>query len=483
MSRLFKFALLLLLLNTSVFADRYVYYFITETNQPKKYSYTGDINSYIRVGNDIFKSKVIDNIEYLNSQDNYDKSSVFYRFGNDNAKAFIFLDQEPKKVGCWTHYGHDTFQNKADCDEPWYQSSNATKLNLHAFKFLNLEKVATCQPDEHFNTETKQCQKCPEGYSWNPATNKCYKDCSDAKKNMYGWDDGSCTNCSHAKTTADVYRCFCGGLGLGVPNEITDPGFPNGGKCGRKGACLDGYQFEYTDPECKEDKDPKPDDNSTKPQDPDTPDNPKDPKDPKPNPDNPNPNPDGPKPDPDDSNNEFCKKNPNDPKCKDDYCKKNPKDPKCKKDTNSTKPGGPGGGGGGDNDGKDKDAKFDPKDFDYNDIEKEVNGFKDTILKHYNEMNSKFDDFKRGYNQLINNIQGKGFSAIKGQSSSSSCPKVFKIDMGYNVSKTVYIDICKEFSKLKSTFYYIFYLFFFCFFLFLTIKLTIPLMVNQFKYI
>lgn len=350
------------------------------------------------------------------------------------------------------------------------------KVTFSIYKKYVVTKIATCQPNEHFNTETKQCQSCPEGYSWDPENNRCYKDCTDFDKNKYGWSDGSCTDCSNAKTISEIYKCFCEGNGYGLPTEITDQGALNGKKCAFTGSCLNGFKFDYIDPECLKEKEPKPDDNNTNPKDPD---NPKDPKDPKnPNPDNPNPD-----PDPNNNDNEFCKKNPTDPKCKDDFCKKNPKDPKCKKDTNSTKPGGPGGGGGGDNDNKDKDAEFDPKDFDYNDIEKDVNGFKDTILKHYNDMNSKFDDFKRGYNQLINNIQGKGFSAIKDQSSSSSCPKAFKIDMGHNIVKTVYVDICKELSKLKSTFYYIFYLFFFCFFLFLTIKLTIPLMVNQFKYI
>lgn len=333
-------------------------------------------------------------------------------------------------IGCPFCLRNCDFSVTAD-NTNWF-AVQARKADKYKLSFLK-----TCGEYENFNTETKECQKCPEGHSWNPSTNKCYKDCSDAKKNMYGWDDGSCTDCSHAKTTADVYKCFCGGLGLGVPNQVTDPGFPNGGKCGRKGACLDGYQFEYTDPECKEDKDPKPDDNSTKPQDPDTPDNPKDPKDPK-------PNPDGPKPDPDDSNNEFCKKNPKDPKCKN-------------KDNNNTKPKGPGGGGGGDNDGKDKDAKFNPDEFDDGGADKERDGLFDDIKNHLNNNISKLDVISEGVNQFMDNVKGKGFDKVKADIK-HKCPITREIPLPNGSSKPVTVDYCDIVSPVSEVTYYAFYI-------------------------
>lgn len=425
------------------------------------------INSkYLRIGNDIYSLSSPSEIVFNTS---IKKDIGFFLNTPFNDLYYHNSNFETIKIPC--QFSGDSI---LACARSYASITNGSvkEVEFSYYQKFNISKVTECQADENFNTETKECQKCPEGYSWNPTTNRCYKDCSDAKKNMYGWDDGSCTDCSHAKTTADVYRCFCGGLGLGVPNEITDPGFPNGGKCGRKGACLDGYQFEYTDPECKEDKDPKPDDNSTKPQDPDTPDNPKDPKDPKPNPDNPNPNPDGPKPDPDDSNNEFCKKNPNDPKCKDDYCKKNPKDPKCKKDTNSTKPSGPGGGGGGDDDGKDKDAKFDPKDFDFKDLEKDVNDFKSKYSDALDTVYNSFTNTKQGIEQFIANVQGKGMNGITKKNVPTTCPRKHVIDFNGYPSELNF-DFCKVVSPASGAFYHLFYVIFFLGFLMLIVKLLI----------
>lgn len=337
---------------------------------------------------------------------------------------------------------------------------------------LSLQK--TCNLNENFNTETNECQKCLKGQSWDSENNRCYDDCSDVNKNMWGNTDGSCIDCSDKKTSDSVAECYCKFYGLLHLSNIT----ADEGNGFYSTSCSDGGRFRYKDPTTPDV--PKPDNNNT------TPNNPGGGNTTPGGPGGGNGGPGGGSGGPGGGNGGSGGNGGNSGGGSGGQDNTNPGGGSGGNNNGNNQGGGNSGGGSGgsgSDNGKDKDAKFDPKDFDYNDIEKEVNGFKDTILKHYNEMNSKFDDFKRGYNQLINNIQGKGFSAIKGQSSSSSCPKAFRIDMGHNIVKTVDVDICKELSKLKSTFYYIFYLFFFCFFLFLTIKLTIPLMVNQFKYI
>ncbi|WP_169939804.1 hypothetical protein [Campylobacter sp. RM15925] len=461
MQNLFKFALLLLFLNTSVFADRYVYYFITETNQPKKYSYTGDINSYIRVGNDIFKSEVIDNIEYLNSQDNYDKSSVFYRFGNDNAKAFIFLNQEPKKVGCWTHYGHDTFQNKADCDEPWYQSSDATKLNLHAFKFLNLEKVATCQPDEHFNTETKQCQKCPEGQSWDSENNRCYDDCSDVNKNKWSWTDGACTDCSKETTDDGVAQCYCKSIGSSYKTSHVTV-CPDGGSICIT-SCDDGSQFNFKKPNTPDI--PKPDNNNTTPSNPGG---------------SGNQNPGGSGGDNgggsggnqgggsggnggnsgggsggnqggDNSGGSSGNNNGNN-------------------QGNGNSGGGSGGSGSGNGNGKD--PKFNPGDFDFKDLEKDVNDFKSKYSDALDTVYNSFTNTKQGIEQFIANVQGKGMNGITKKNVPTTCPRIYTINFNGYPSELNF-DFCKVVSPASGAFYHLFYVIFFLGFLMLIVKLLI----------
>ena len=148
------------------------------------------------------------------------------------------------------------------------QGRNSTKMIL--------DIVAQCNADENFNTDTQQCQKCPDGQSWNPATNSCFNDCTDLNKNKYGFTDGSCADCSGEKESFDVKKCYCNFIGS-TPRwqdvEIIQGDF-------RFTTCSDGSEFWYKIPgtpdvdnnKTKPDlKKPSPGGNGTKPDDPNNP--------------------------------------------------------------------------------------------------------------------------------------------------------------------------------------------------------------------
>ena len=364
------------------------------------------------------------------------KFNHFTIYGSD----FYYFNPSPKTAYCegantdQTRYSRNCSVEKIDARQ---------KIEYQNVKRISATKVATCEPGENFNTSTQKCQSCPSGQSWNPKTNSCFTDCTDEKTNKWGWSDGSCTDCSASKTTQDVYRCFCGSLGLGVPPTITDVGVI--GKPGYfKGQCADGNIFEYRDPEYK--PDPKPDDNKTKPDDPKP-----NPDDPKPDPggdsgggnsgggsgggnsgdsqDNPNPNPSG-----GSGDNPDPKPNPN--------------------------PGGGSGGGsnGGKHDGKNKDveAKFNKGDFDDGDLEKERNSLYNGIVKHINDNISKFDGIREGVDQFLKNVQGKGFETVK-TSIKSKCPMKKEIPLPNGGSKDITVDLCEYVSPASEISYYAFY--------------------------
>ena len=325
------------------------------------------------------------------------------------------------------------------------QGRNSTKMIL--------DIVAQCNADEDFNKDTQQCQKCPDGQSWDPATNSCFNDCTDPNKNKYGFTDGSCTDCSAAKTTGDIYRCFCGSLGLGVPGAVTDIGVI--GKPGYfKGECSNGFVFEYKDPEFN--PDPKPDDNKTKPDDPNP--NPDDNNNTKPgDPNNPNQggsnqggNQGG-----NNGGNQGNNTNPNpDPK-------PNPK-PGNGNTTNTNNDGNNNNGGGGNNANGDN-LKFTP-DGSADKYEKDINDFAGKFKDAAGGIVGEFGNFKKGVDQLIANINGKGIKDVKSQAIPSSCPREFTVDMFGN-SYLIKIDYCKYIAPAANVLYYIFYILFFLAFL------------------
>ena len=312
------------------------------------------------------------------------------------------------------------------------QGRNSTKMIL--------DIVAQCNADENFNTDTQQCQKCPDGQSWNPATNSCFNDCTDLNKNKYGFTDGSCADCSGEKESFDVKKCYCNFIGS-TPRlqdvEIIQGDF-------RFTTCSDGSEFWYKIPgtpdvdnnKTKPDlKKPSPGGNGTKPDDPNNPDqgggnnqgnnggnqgNPK----PNPNPgNNTNPNPD-PKPNPKPGNGNS---------------------------TNRTNTNNDNGG-----DNKDGEAKFNKDDFNDEDLSKERDGLYDGIKGHILDNLSKFDGIRDGINQFVSNVQLKGFEKVQ-PSIKGKCPIKKQISLPGGRSQEIVVDYCENLAPVSEISYYAFY--------------------------
>ena len=454
MRGLLKFTLLAFsfCLNLSAidFANIHISFYDGRSSFPLNSSYkkVNDVeflsNSYLRIGDYVYS--------YSGSSENLfnlflKKGDGFYSDAGMSKLHYYDSSHEKYTVYCESNTARGcSFEASTSYPSP---------VEFSYFKTYDISYFITCPSDQHFNTDTKKCQKCPDGQSWNPATNSCFNDCTDPNKNKYGFTDGSCTDCSAAKTTGDIYRCFCGSLGLGVPGAVNDIGVI--GKPGYfKGECSNGFVFEYKDPEFK--PDPKPDDNKTKPDDP-----------------NPNPD-DNNKTKPDDPNNPNQGGNQGgnnggnqgdntNPDSKDgDLCKKNPKDPKCKPETkpgdgNTTIVNNNGGG----NNANGDNLKFTP-DGSAGKYEKDINDFAGKFKEAAGGIVGEFGNFKKGVDQLIANIEGKGIKDVKSQAIPSSCPREFTVDMFGN-SYVIKIDYCKYIAPTANVLYYIFYILFFLAFL------------------
>ena len=407
-------------------------------------------NEFVRIDNNYYrisqKSDFIFNLRH--------KTGSGYNLYDYSGNQSVFILQyysgefEQAKIKCWVN------GNSVQTCGPGL--SDAQDETFSYFNQWYIEYKATCDSskNEIFSKKISGCVSCPVGQSWDDDGGKCFIDCTDKNKNKWGFPDGSCIDCSSSKNGDDVRKCYCSAIG-----STWNPGVLLGQGDFFLGSCKDGSQFWYKNPGT-----PDIDDNKTKP-----------------DPNNPNPgggsggdsggggnsgggnNPGGSedKPNPDPGNNdEFCKKNPNDPKCKkdDDFCKKNPKDPKCKKnDNNSTTPGPGGGNNNGDN------LKFNP-DGSAGEYEKDVKGFAGKFKEAAGSIVGGFNDFKKGVDQLIANIEGKGLTEFKSQPMPKSCPKKYNVDvLGKSVSFE--IDYCKYLSPASNMFYYIFYILFFLVFL------------------
>lgn len=448
-------------------------------------------SQYLRIGDDIYTynepGEYIFNTELANQTgyflQNAPEGAVkeLYRYETNFEKYKIPCQKINQKIlGCSRSYTSDM--------------SGVSDVEFSYYEKILVNKISSCQPGEHFNTNTMSCQSCPEGQKWDQKRNMCWKDCTNIDKNMYGFFDytvsGKCYDCSHAKTTGEVYKCLCGGKGYGVPNELTDVGDINGDGCRFNGTCSNGYRFPYTDPSCKKPKDPKPDDNNnTKP-------NQNDNNSTKPNDSGNSGNSGGGNSgnsggdnngqennNDDDSGgggpggSEFCKKNPNHESCKenenDKFCKDNPKDPKCKlsefckKNPNhkSCKPGKPGGDGNttiidnsssSNGNGDDEKAVFNEGDFKDGGLDKEREGLYGSIKDHISNNFSKFDNISDGINQFIANVEGKGFDRVQGNIK-KNCP--FSIDMPLpnGSTKVINVDYCDVISPVSEVSYYAFY--------------------------
>lgn len=327
------------------------------------------------------------------------------------------------------------------------QGRNSTKMNL--------DIVAQCNADEDFNTDTQQCQKCPAGQSWDPATNSCFNDCSkDGKINKVGLPDGRCIDCSGEKDSFAVLKCLCSGFGLGGGNTFWSKDGSSSSDCKLQGSCSDGSQIPFVNPKCSVKPDPKPDDNKTKP-------------------DDPNPNPDNNKTKPDDPNNLGGGNNQGN--------NGNPKpNPNQGNNTNPSpdpkpnpKPGNNDGNNNNDGDkNKDADAKFNPGDFDYSDLKRDEEQFINKFKGALDDVLKDFDGFKQGVDQFISNVQGKGLASADKHSKPTTCVKKYEIDFfGYKTS--IEFDFCKVAATVSGAFYYIFYAFFFYCFLILIVKILL----------
>ena len=317
------------------------------------------------------------------------------------------------------------------------QGRNSTKMIL--------DIVAQCNADENFNTDTQQCQKCPDGQSWDSEANGCFVDCSDINKNKYGFTDGSCADCSSEKDSDGVKKCYCNFIGsspLLQSVELIKGDF-------RFTSCQNGSQFWYKVPgtpdvdnnKTKPDlKNPSPGGNAT---------NPGDPNNPNQGGGNQSGNQGG-----NNGGNQGNNTNPNpDPK-------PNPK-PGNGNTTNTNNDGNNNNGGG--NNANGDNLKFTP-DGSADKYEKDINDFAGKFKDAAGGIVGEFGDFKKGVDQLIANIEGKGIKDLKSQAIPSSCPREFTVDMFGN-SYVIKIDYCKYIAPAANVLYYIFYILFFLAFL------------------
>ena len=320
---------------------------------------------------------------------------------------------------------------------------------------MNLDIVAQCNADENFNIDTHQCQKCPDGQSWNPATNSCFSDCSkDGKINKVGLPDGRCIDCSGEKDSFAVLKCLCSGFGLGGGNTFWSKDGSSSSDCKLQGSCSDGSQISFINPKCSVKPDQKPDDNKTKP-------------------DNPNPDNNKTKPgDPNNSNqgggnqggnqgggnnggNQGNNTNPNpDPK-------PNPK-PGNGNSTNNNNGGG--------NNANGDNLKFNEADFNYDGLKGDYEGFKNRYASEVEGLKGKFDNLKTGLNQFIENVKGNGFTSFQKNSVQNTCPLKYNVELGF-YSSVIEVDFCKLLEPIRTIIYYFVYIAVFTGFLLLTIKL------------
>ena len=445
-----KSLILLLFLSVSVSAFSGTYLIISNPYQSEF-----EKTNLEPVSSDLFRLLKGDSYVYYKIRDSF--SDVYY-FNTDTGMTggiyqhtsgyYYYLESSPSfKSVCGKPLSYASITAR-DCDPrnspdgSWWISISARKANKYSFT-----EVGTCKTDEEFNTATGQCQKCASNESWDPDTQKCYRDCSkDGGINKIGNTDGSCIDCSSFNTVMGALNCICMGSGHGSGQEYYQKNQvdPSASPYALKGKCTDGEIVDFVDPAIN-DKSEKPDDNKTKP--------------------------DTPKPD-------DNKTKPDDPKPSDpttpgtgDKGKDGKKDGKgnkddAKGDNNTTIINN--------NNGKNNgnDPKFNPGDFNYDNLKKDEEGLTGKYMGAIGDTLKNFDGFKNGVDQFIDNVKGRGLSDVSKQSVPRTCSHKEIIDFfGHTI--TMDFDFCKIISPASGAFYYLFYVFFFGCFLFLIIKLLI----------
>lgn len=480
MSRIFKLFLLILISLTTLNAINFGSYddysfdgnsrFFPKAYYPESYSKVSNVqilgSNYVKIDNDLYEHSGF--MYGLFNTENTDDSGYFLENSETNTKYFIFYNSgnETYDIPCQFIPSSNRYNL---CSRSYPVGVNDIKsVKFSYYTRTRLTKVTTCQPGEHFNTQTKQCETCQAGQSWDQENNICWKDCTDMSKNKWGFSngtpDGSCFDCSNETTLLGAADCGCRTFGFGGSNfagRLDD--FP---KCAYDALCKSpGISVRVYDPEC----------------DPDAPDNPDN---------NPN-NPGGGNPDtPGDNNNPGGNSGNSGNSGGGNGGQEN--------SGNDNGSGGPGNSSGGDsgnssggNNGQENNGNnngngsqsgnsdngqneptFNAGDFKYGDVEKK-----------YEELKAKFEDadktyldeykkFESGIKQFIENVKGNGLSRFDKGSTLNNCPKSYSIPI-INKTEKIEFDICEIFKPMRNTFYYVAYASFFLSFLILTIKLMI----------
>lgn len=390
-------------------------------------------NSYLRIGDYVYSysgpSENLFNL-FLKKGDGFyfDKSkSKLHYYDSSHEKYTVYCEFDTAR-GC-------SFEASTSYPVP---------VEFSYFKVYDLSYIVTCPSDQNFNTITRQCQKCPDGQSWNPETNGCFVDCSDINKNKYGFTDGSCADCSSEKDSDGVKKCYCNFIGSSpllqsvelIKGDFRFTGCQNGSQFWYKVPGTPDVDSNKTKPDLKK---PNPGGNATKPGDPN-------------NPDQGGGNSQG-----NNGGNQGNNTNPNpDPK-------PNPK-PGNGNTTNTNNDGNNNGGGNDDN------LKFNEANFNYDGLKGDYDGFKNRYASEVEGLKGKFDDLKTGLNQFIENVKGNGFTSFQKNSVQNTCPLKYNVELGF-YSSVIEVDFCKLLEPIRTIIYYFVYIAVFTGFLLLTVKL------------
>ena len=456
-------------------------------------------NYYIRYNNVIYSYK--DYVFSFNSEKSDHTSKSYFKFRDGVPVEIMLILPREDTLYCQDKNDRQNYRwGTTDCLDPGegpaeYSAYFFTKTKIGYFIHSPLNYVATCKANENFNTQTQKCEApCVKGQSWDQENNKCYIDCTDKAKNMWGYPDGSCIDCSGEKTPAGVMTCYCRYFGL-KPDGYDQPGFgTNFADLGdlpkgyHRSSCEDGGGFVYKDPA----SDPVETDNNKT----------GGPGGGSKNPDSNSTN-SGNKGDnsKDKDGNKTSPKDPTTPNQNGNQTATpaNPADPNGSNNgggSNSGSGGGSNGGGsnnnessgsngggttiidnGGSSGGKGNDkgdfyGTFNGK-VDYSDLKADADSYMSGLSGAIGDIKSKFDGFAGGLNQFLDNVKGNGLSSFQKRAVPDSCAIDRTVSLFGKWSADIKIDLCKFAYIFRPIVYYVFYLFLFVGFLILCVKLTI----------
>lgn len=101
------------------------------------------------------------------------------------------------------------------------KSLGYVSTKIYILKVYKYASVGFCRNGGFYNLQTQKCNECSEdGYSWSIRDNRCFKDCSDFNSNKFGFTDGSCADCSNAKTDDEVMKCYCKHIGSDYTGDV-----------------------------------------------------------------------------------------------------------------------------------------------------------------------------------------------------------------------------------------------------------------------